>query len=159
LAEGHAKLGQATEANEAAAKAPSCVPSDYLFMHTGLALATGWALAASGCLTHAVATARAAAAQARERFRPTPELVCIQAAAQWGDTSDAVRARIGGGAIVAARHALGRQAESLRANDGDGLLVASAEYLAIGDDATRSLPPLSAHLQRIPGAGHSARTA
>ncbi|WP_297734440.1 hypothetical protein [Mycobacterium sp.] len=86
LAEGHAKLGQATEANEAAAKATSCVPSDYLFMHTGLALATGWALAASGCLTHAVATARAAAAQARERSQPTHELVSIQAAAQWGDT-------------------------------------------------------------------------
>jgi hypothetical protein len=111
-------------------------------MHTGLPLATGWALAASGCLTHAVATARAAAAQARERFRPTHELVCIQAAAQWGDTTIRYARANWRGAIVAARHALGRQAESLRANDGDGLLVASAEYLAIGDEATRSLPPL-----------------
>ena len=83
LAEAHAKLGQPEEANEAAAKARSCVPPDYLFMHTGLALATGWALATSGCLTDAVETARAAAAQARERAQPTHELACIQTAAQW----------------------------------------------------------------------------
>lgn len=136
LAEAHAKLGQPEEANDAAAKARSCVPPDYLFMHTGLALATGWALATSGCLTDAVETARAAAAQARERAQPTHELACIQAAAQWGDSCGAERARELAGALsLPLANAVARHTESLRANDGDGLLAASSEYRAIGDRA------------------------
>ena len=54
LAEAHAKLGQPEEANEAAANARSCVPPDYLFMQTASDLATGWALAASGCADRGV---------------------------------------------------------------------------------------------------------
>lgn len=136
LAEAHAKLGQPEEANEAAAKARSCVPPDYLFMHTGLALANGWALATSGCLTDAVETARAAAAQARERSQPTHELACIQAAAQWGDSCGAERARELAEALsLPLANAVAQHTESLRANDGDGLLAASSEYRAIGDRA------------------------
>lgn len=42
LAEAHAKLGQAAEATDALAAARSCVPREFLFMHTALALAEGW---------------------------------------------------------------------------------------------------------------------
>ena len=86
LAEAHAKLGQPDEAASALAEARRCVPSDYLFMQTGLCLATGWALAASGSLAEAIATVQAGVIDARDRGQPTHELALLQAAVQWGDT-------------------------------------------------------------------------
>ena len=50
-------------------------------------------MAASGRLGEAVASAQQAARLARDRGQPTHELACIQAAAQWGDASQAARAR------------------------------------------------------------------
>src|SRR5262249_13385237 len=93
LAEAHAKLGQPSEANEAVAAARACVPPDFLFMHTAVSLAGGWAMAASGRLGEAVASVQEAALLARDRGQPTHELACIQAAAQWGDAAQAARAR------------------------------------------------------------------
>ncbi|MCV7382067.1 LuxR family transcriptional regulator [Mycobacterium alsense] len=134
LAEAHAKLGQPTEANDAVAGARACVPPDFLFMDTGLALARGWAAAASGSLGEAVAIAREAAGLARDRGQPTHELACIQAAAQWGDASDAARARELAGALsLPVADAVARHAEALVAGDGEGLLAAAAAYRGIGD--------------------------
>lgn len=136
LAEGHAKLGQPDAANDAAAQAKSCVPAGFLFMETALSLAEGWAMAASGRLGAAVATAQAAAGLARDRGQPTHELACIQAAAQWGDASQADRA----GELAAAlslplANAVALHAESLLAGNGEGLLAASEAYRRIGDRA------------------------
>ncbi len=137
LAEAHAKLGHAEAANEALRLARGCVPPDYLFMQTAWDLATAWALAAGGALTEAIATARAAAEDARDRRQPTHELACLQAAAQWGDASCADRTReladllsIPLAAVVA------QHTKALQADDGEGLLTASAQYRAIGDRAT-----------------------
>ena len=104
LAEAHAKLGQVEDANDAVAAAWSCVPPDFLFMHTALALSGGWAMAAGGHLSEAVACAREAARLARDRGQPTHELACIQAAAQWGDASQAARARNWRRVVTAAGH-------------------------------------------------------
>lgn len=137
LAEAHAKLGQAAEANEALRQARASVPPDYLFMQTALDLATGWTLAASGSLTDAVATVRAAANHARDRGQPTHELACLQAAAQWGDTS--LNERTGELADMLSlplASAVALHAKSLQAGDGEGLLMASADYRGIGDRAT-----------------------
>ncbi len=137
LAEAHAKLGQPGPANEALTKARSSVPPDYLFMQTGLAVATGWALTASGCLTDAVTVVQEAAIQARDRGQPTHELACIQAATQWGDTSGATRAaELADVLSLPLANAVARHAQSLLANDGEGLLAVSADYRAIGDRAT-----------------------
>lgn len=134
LAEAHAKLGQPTEANAALSQARECVPPDYLFMQTAFELATGWTLAARGSLTEAVATVRAAAEDARDRRQPTHELACLQAAAQWGDASDAARARALADMLsLPLASAVARHVESLQADDGEGLLAASVEYRAIGD--------------------------
>ncbi|OBF94640.1 LuxR family transcriptional regulator [Mycobacterium sp. 852014-52450_SCH5900713] len=136
LAEAHAKLGQPTEANDAVAGARSCVPPDFLFMHTALSLASGWALAASGRLSEAVTSAHQAAQLARERGQPTHELACIQVAAQWGDASQAVRARELAAALsLPLANAVALHAESLLSGDGEGLLEASAAYRQIGDRA------------------------
>jgi DNA-binding CsgD family transcriptional regulator len=136
LAEAHAKLGQPTEANDAVAAARSCVPPDFLFMHTALSLATGWAMAASGRLGEAVASVQQAARVARDRGQPTHELACIQAAAQWGDASQAARARELAEALsLPLADAVALHAEALLAGDGEGLLAAAAAYRTIGDRA------------------------
>jgi ATP/maltotriose-dependent transcriptional regulator MalT len=136
LAEAHAKLGQAGEANDAVAAARSSVPPGYLFMHTALSLASGWAMAASGRLSEAVTSVQQAARLARDRGQPTHELACIQAAAQWGDTSQAARARELAQALsLPLADAVALHAETLLAGDGEGLLAASAAYRRIGDRA------------------------
>ena len=137
LTEAHAKLGQSTEANNALAEAQECVPTDYVYMHTALAVATGWALAAGGYLTDAVATVREAATQARNRGQPTHELICLQVAAQWDDATVASRAReLADELSLPLADAVARHVESLAAKDGEGLLAASADYRALGDRAT-----------------------
>jgi DNA-binding CsgD family transcriptional regulator len=134
LAEAHAKLGQVAEANDAAAQARTVVPPGFLFMHTGLSLAGGWAMAASGRLGEAVASTQQAALLARERGQPTHELACIQAAAQWGDGSQAARAReLAGSLSLPLADAVALHTQALLAGDGEGLLGASANYRTIGD--------------------------
>jgi DNA-binding CsgD family transcriptional regulator len=155
LAEAHAKLGQPTEANGALTGARSCVPADYLFMHTGLSLADGWASAASGCLSEAVASAHGAARLARERGQPTHELACLQAAAQWGDASDAARAReLAQDLSLPLADAVALHAEALAAGDGEGLLAASAAYREIGDRAAAADAAAQASVAFVEGQQH-----
>jgi DNA-binding CsgD family transcriptional regulator len=92
-------------------------------------------------LSEAVAGAQQAGRVARDRGQPTHELACIQAAAQWGDASQAARARelareLGGALSLPLADAVALHTESLRTGDGEGLLAASAKYRAIGDRAT-----------------------
>ncbi len=134
LAEAYAKLGQPEEATAALAEVR--VPDKYLYMHTGLAVAKGWALAAGGALSEAVAVVQAAASDARDRDQPTHELACIQAAAQWGDGFGAPRARaLANELSLPLANTVARHAETLQTGDGEGLLAVSADYRAIGDRA------------------------
>ncbi|WNG91819.1 LuxR C-terminal-related transcriptional regulator [Mycobacterium sp. ITM-2016-00318] len=136
LTEAHAKLGQSAEANAALEEARANVPDTYVYMHTALAVATGWSLAAGGYLSDAVTTVLDAAAKARERGQPTHELVCVQVAAQWGDASTVDRAReLAGELSLPLADAVARHVEALAARDGEGLLAASNEYQALGDKA------------------------
>ncbi|WKG03760.1 LuxR C-terminal-related transcriptional regulator [Mycolicibacterium sp. HK-90] len=137
LAEAHAKLGQAAAAEEALARASEWVPADYVFMHTAMALATGWTLAAGGALTDAIAVVRDAGNEAARREQPTHELACLQAAAQWGDTTGAARAReLADTLKLPLAQVVARHIEALVADDGDALLAAAQDYRAIGDRAT-----------------------
>lgn len=155
LAEAHGRLGHPAQANEAIAGARSCVPPDFLFMHTGLALATGWALAAGGQLREAVATAQAAARLARDRGQPTHELACIQAAAQWGDAAGAVRARALADALsLPLADAIACHAEALRAGNGEALLTVAAAYRAIGDAAAAADAAAQASAAFVEGQQH-----
>ena len=136
LAEAHAKLGQPEAANDAVTQARKWVPDDYVFMHTGLAVASGWALAANGCLSEAISVVRAAGDDAHKRNQATHELVCIQVAAQWGDTSGEARAgELANELSLPLADVVARHTKSLRADDGEGLLAASADYRALGDRA------------------------
>ena len=136
LAEAYAKLGQPESASEAMADAGNWLPPDYLFMQTALSLATGWTLAAKGLLGDAISEMHKAAREARERAQPTHELACLQAAAQWGDASEARRVRELADALsLPLANTVALHAESLVTGDGEGLLSASSEYRAIGDRA------------------------
>lgn len=137
LAEAHAKLGQATEAKEALARAGRRVPDDYVFMHTAMSVATGWTLAAGGALTEAIAVVRDAGDNAARCAQPTHELACLQAAAQWGDSSGAARAReLAETLKLPLAETVARHIEALAADDGAGLLAAAEGYRALGDRAT-----------------------
>jgi DNA-binding CsgD family transcriptional regulator len=137
LAEAHAKLGDAGAANDAITEVRRSVPAEYLFMQAPLAMARGWALAAGGRLTEAVAVVQAAGKDARETHQPTHELACLQVAAQWGDTSGAKRAREVAELLnLPLANAVARHTESLRDGSGEGLLAASADYRTLGDFAT-----------------------
>lgn len=136
LAEAHAKLGQSAEADAALEEARQNVPDEYVYMHTALAVSTGWALAAGGYLADAVATVRQAAEHARNRRQPTHELICLQVAAQWGDASMAGRAReLADELSLPLADAVARHTEALAAKDGEGLLMASTDYRSLGDRA------------------------
>jgi DNA-binding CsgD family transcriptional regulator len=141
LAEAHAKLGEAQAATQMLAEARECVRPEFLFMQSGLELATGWTLAASGSLTEAVDTVLAEAKVARDRNQPTHEVACLQAAVQWGAQSGldeiAVRAReLADQLKLPIADAVALHAESLQAGNGEGLLAASDAYQALGDKAT-----------------------
>ncbi|MGV0810833.1 LuxR family transcriptional regulator [Mycolicibacterium boenickei] len=137
LAEAHAKLGHAAAAEEALARARERVPEDYVFMHTAMSLATAWTLAAGGALTEAVDVVREAGRDAARREQPTHELACLQAAAQWGDTAGAARAReLADTLKLPLAEVVARHFEALAADDGPGLLAVAEDYRAIGDRAT-----------------------
>jgi DNA-binding CsgD family transcriptional regulator len=141
LTELHAKLGEAEAAAALLAEARQCVKPDFLFMQTGLAMATGWTLAAGGSLVDAIETVLAEADVARRRGQPTHELSCLQVAVQWGVTDGlpeiAARAsELAGELALPLADAVAAHAESLLARDGEGLLSASKAYQAIGDLAT-----------------------
>jgi DNA-binding CsgD family transcriptional regulator len=137
LAEAHAKLGQAEAAKEAITESQSCVPPDYLFMQTALSIASGWALVANGCVSEAIATVQSAAHDARVRNQPTHELACLQLAAQWGDAAGACRAsELADELQLPLAKVVARHTESLATHDGEELLAASNDYLAVGDRAT-----------------------
>ena len=136
LAEAHAKLGHGEAAEKAIAEARSSVPAGFLHMQTALSVSTGWSLIANGCVTEAVVAVRAAAADARARNQPTHEVACFQAAAQWGDSSFAGRAReLADGLAMPLAEVVARHTESLASGNGEGLLEASSGYQGIGDRA------------------------
>jgi DNA-binding CsgD family transcriptional regulator/tetratricopeptide (TPR) repeat protein len=141
LAEMYAKLGDAEASAVMLAEARRGVQPDFLFMQTGLALATGWCQAAGGSLAEAIETVLAESKMARGREQPTHEVACLQAALQWGVTDGsgalATRAReLADRLALPLAEAVATHAESLRISSGEGLLAASQAYQAIGDQST-----------------------
>nr|WP_318546732.1 hypothetical protein [Mycobacterium lepraemurium] len=116
LAEAHGGLGHPTQANEAIAGARSCVPPDFLFMHTGQ---------------------RAGGGAARPRPRPAhPRTGLHPSRGAMGGRRGAARARALADALsLPLADAIACHAEALWAGNGEALLTAAAAYRAIDDAA------------------------
>lgn len=97
-------------------------------------LAQAWTCAAEGAVSQAISIMRTAADAERDRGRPGWEVVLLQAATQFGDSTTATRlAQLatqvqGPRAAAASAHA-----GALAAGDTDALLDASRRYEAFGD--------------------------
>ena len=97
-------------------------------------LATAWVSAAVGAVRRAIGEARSAAVSAALRGQPAREVLCLQTATRFGDTTTVTRLGelvwvVGGRRAPAAAH----HAAALAAGDGDGLLAVSAAYEEMGD--------------------------
>jgi DNA-binding NarL/FixJ family response regulator len=97
-------------------------------------LATAWISASVGAVTRAIAEARNAAATAASRGLPVREVLCLQTATRFGDTTTAPRlnelVEVVDGCRVSAAAA---HAAALAAGDGEELMAASLRYEATGD--------------------------
>ena len=97
-------------------------------------LAQAWLHAVNGSASLAAAFAVDAARAARQHGRPAHEVVCLQAATQFGSTSTADRLDELSSAVQGPRAgAAYTHARALRKVDGPGLLAASGLYEAFGD--------------------------
>jgi len=97
-------------------------------------LAAAWISAATGAVTRAIGEARSAAVTAASRGQPAREVLCLQIATRFGDTTTVTRLgeliRVVGGARAGAA---AQHAAALATGDGDGLMAVSAAYEEIGD--------------------------
>ena len=132
LATACAMAGDAGLARNALAPVADAAEGTWLAHKTTLARA--WIAAADGATSEATDLALHAAKAARRRGQFAYEVVCLQSAVQFGDTTTADRlaalaTRVDGPrAAAAAAHA-----RALHARDGDELLRVSAEYAEFGD--------------------------
>lgn len=126
--------GEADAAAESLSKLASARRPQMAWLEPMEMLATAWVSAATGAVTRAIGEARSAAVTAASRGQPAREVLCLQTATRFGDTTTDTRLRelvdvVGGArAPVAARHAA-----ALAAGDGDELMAVSAAYEEIGD--------------------------
>jgi len=134
LAVALAVRGEADAAMQCLHKLASVSRPEMAWLESMEMLATAWISAATGAVTRAIGEARSAAVTAASRGQPAREVLCLQTATRFGDTTTITRldelVRVVGGARapVAARHAA-----ALAAGDGDGLMAVSASYEEIGD--------------------------
>lgn len=126
--------GEAEAAAESLRKLASARRPQMAWFEPMEMLATAWVSAATGAVTRAIGEARSAAVTAASRGQPAREVLCLQTATRFGDTTTVTRLRelvdvVGGArAPVAVRHAA-----ALAAGDGDELMAVSAAYEEIGD--------------------------
>lgn len=138
LSELYAKSGDTAAAMPMLEEARRAARPEFLYMQTGLAMASGWTLASGGRLAEAIATALAEAEVARERGQPTHELSCLQAALQWGVVDEltgiVTRTReLADELALPLADAVAAHAAALHSRDGEALLAVSEAYQAVGD--------------------------
>ncbi|MCT7660327.1 helix-turn-helix transcriptional regulator [Mycobacterium deserti] len=104
------------------------------FIDYELAIARAWVASLQGVVSEAVDTVLSAAETARARGRFAVEVMCLQAAVQFGDGRCASRLRELADVVEGPRVGLvARFAEALHAGDGDGLHAVSVDLESMGD--------------------------
>ncbi|WP_083452855.1 helix-turn-helix transcriptional regulator [Mycolicibacterium goodii] len=103
-------------------------------LHYERALARAWVAAASGAVTEAIATVTSAAQKAREVGQYAAEVLCLQTAAQFGDSTGAARLAELETVVQGPRVRLAaRFAAGLRDGDAEGLSLVSTDFEEMGD--------------------------
>lgn len=99
-----------------------------------LSLARGWVAAGQGAVSQAIAVVLAAAQKAARQEQFAAEVMCLQVAAQFGDSSGAPRLRELEGIVEGPRAGVAaRFAEALRDGDAPQLGQVSEEFERLGD--------------------------
>jgi DNA-binding CsgD family transcriptional regulator len=108
---------------------PSCV-----FVESDRLLSTAWVAAARGRTTEAREIAVAAADFAASHGQPAREVICLQAAVQFGETKIATRLEELARRLHTPRAPLAaRYAHALANDDGDELCIVSSDFEELGD--------------------------
>ncbi|WP_439030653.1 LuxR C-terminal-related transcriptional regulator [Gordonia terrae] len=127
-----AMTGDAANAQAALSRVPADDPARESL--TYVVTAAAWTRAAGGLVSEAIDISLDGARAARDLPAPAREVMCLQTAAQFGDTTYADRlvalaSRVEGPRVgAAAAHVV-----ALRAADGDGLMAAAKMYESFGD--------------------------
>ncbi|RZI53882.1 MAG: helix-turn-helix transcriptional regulator [Pseudonocardia sp.] len=134
LAQGYGKHGNARAASEAVVELERLCPANFPYVDMDCALARAWCAAAEGAISSAIATSKCAADTARQRGQRANEVLCLQTATQFGDStttgrlSELVALVEGPRVATAAAHAA-----ALAAANGPALLEAAQRYSGFGD--------------------------
>jgi DNA-binding NarL/FixJ family response regulator len=134
LTQALAMLGDAAGARQSLAEAEAERHPSFAFLDTELALARAWVAAAEGATSEANAVALEAAALAADRGLIAHELFALHTAVCFGDRSVAQRLGLLAAQVDGPRApAASAHAAALAADDGQGLLLASAQLERCGD--------------------------
>ncbi len=129
-----AMCGLADEASTALSAAAAEHHRSYRFVAYERDLAHAWVVACEGAVTEAIKIARAAAGTARANGQFAAEVVCLQAATQFGDGSTAARLRELTAIVEGPRVGVAaRFAAALATVDGAELALVSEEFEELGD--------------------------
>jgi DNA-binding NarL/FixJ family response regulator len=126
--------GEADAAEQCLRRFESLPHPTVVFLEPMKMLARAWISASVGAVSRAIAESRDAASTAAARGQLAREVLCLQAATRFGDTTTVSRlaelSRMVGGPRVAAAAA---HAAALAAGDGDELMAVSGRHEAMGD--------------------------
>ncbi len=143
-----ARTGSIEAAEEALTQTQRNRHPAHAYLESESRLAAAWVAAARGRTSQARDLARAAADFARVRGQHAPEVVCLQAAIQFGDQDAGARlselAEVVGGPRAGL---VARWAAALSDHDGDALLAVSHHLEAMGDRIAAA--DAAAHASRV----------
>jgi DNA-binding CsgD family transcriptional regulator len=126
--------GESDAANQCIRRYESTSQPGMAFLEPMEMLATAWISASMGAVSRAIAEARTAAVTSATRGQPAREVLCLQVATRFGDTTTVARlgelVHVVGGRRVSAAAA---HAAALASGDGEGLIAASDRYVSMGD--------------------------
>ncbi len=126
--------GQTTRAVHTLGKMEATPHSCFAYLTPQRILASAWVLAAQGWVSGAIAEANRAALEAAAYAQPIQEVLCLQVATQFGDTTTAARlAELAANLDVPRAAASAAHAAALAVGDGSALDAASRQYEAMGD--------------------------
>lgn len=134
LAQAHAELGHVSDARAALRMVERCRHPSFGFVEPDRLVSQAWLLAATGATSRAIAVSLEAAHYAEKHHQYAREVVCLQTATQFGDTSCSERSATLADILDSPRAtALALFAAAMNAHDGEALSEVSYHFESLGD--------------------------